>query len=121
MNWIEKIQKAWENRDQIAEGFYNTYIGCTEDIQKETDRRLLICRSNECGMYDQFGRSDKAVMKGSESCGSCGCVLPLKAACQSCNCALLDEGKTPLWTATMSHEQEKELGDIHYKKQFENK
>lgn len=121
MNLKEILSTAWKNRSQIAEGFYNTYINNTDQIKAEGEKRLGICRSNQCGFYDATGTSEKAVMKGSESCGSCGCVLSLKTACLSCSCALKDIEQPPLWDSILTPDQEKELNETIYHKQFEKK
>lgn len=126
MTLKEKIQKAWENRSQIAEGLYNTYINNTKEIYDIGEQRLAICRSNVCGLYDKDGSSEKAVLKGAESCGGCGCVLNLKKNCLHCQCYLGDINKEtgesygiPLWTAHMTEEQEQEIANIAYNKQQE--
>ena len=119
----EKIQLAWENKASIVEGLYNTYINNTKEIQDIAEERLAICRSNVCGLYDKDGSSEKAVLKGSESCAGCGCVLGLKKNCMSCQCYLGDIDPVtghprgiPQWTAHMTLEQEQEIANIAYQK-----
>lgn len=124
MSLIEKLKLAWENRGPIAEGFYNAYVSSSEEIKAEALRRLTICRSNKCGLHDPKGESDKAVFKGKESCGGCGCDLYAKCHAMSAHCFLKDLNdpeKPPLWDEVMTHEQEMTVNNIAYKKQFENK
>jgi len=119
MSLTEKLQTLWKNKSQIAEGFYNTYVSMSSEIEAEGNRRLEICRSNVCGLYDKDGSSEKAFKKGEESCGGCGCLINIKKNCMSCSCYLKDIGQTPLWEAVMTEEQQKEVDAIAYKKQFE--
>lgn len=128
MNLREKLQKAWENRNQIAEGFYNTYISHDQEIKEEAARRLAICQSNACGLWDSTGTSENLVVKGEGGCTLCGCNGKLKTAAMQVQCALGDNdpatGKpygTPLWLAVTTEEQEKEVNAIQYQKQFEQK
>lgn len=88
MNLREKFQKVWENRNQIAEGLYNAYISNSEEIKAEVNRRMEICKSNQCGYWDPEGKGDKIVLKGQPGCNACGCTAPAKQACMSCNCGL---------------------------------
>lgn len=90
MNWKEKLQAAWKNRDVIAEGFFNAFVTCGPEVKVEALRRLEICRSNKCGFHDPTGSSDAAVFKGKESCGGCGCDLYAKCHAMSANCFLRD-------------------------------
>lgn len=109
MTWKERLQTTWNNRHQIAEGFYNTYIASSEEIKQEAKRRMEICRTNQCGLYNPEGIDDnklKAIIPGSESCGGCGCVLEAKAHCMSCRCHLGDVEQMPLWDRVLTKEQE---------------
>lgn len=119
MNLREKFQKVWENRNQIAEGLYNAYISNSEEIKAEVNRRMEICKSNQCGYWDPEGKGDKIVLKGQPGCNACGCTAPAKQACMSCNCGLEAIGQTPLWTALMTTEQEQEIQKAVYEKQQE--
>lgn len=49
---------------------------CKTVDQAELDRRLEICRSNICGLYEADG----------ERCRSCGCFMNLKARAASEHC-----------------------------------
>lgn len=80
-----KLTNILKNIDKIVEGAYNNFVP-TELVKVVREKRLNICRSNKCGMYDPNGESENAIMKNTESCGSCGCVLTLKTACLSCSC-----------------------------------
>lgn len=120
----ELLQTAWKNKGQIMEGFYNAYVSANPDIKKEALARLEICRSNTCGFYDPKGESEKAVFKGKESCGGCGCDLYAKCHAMSAHCYLKDLNdpeRPPLWDSIMTVEQEVEINKIAYKKQFENR
>lgn len=124
MKLKEKIQKAWENKGTIIEGFYNAYIASNKEIKEEAIRRLEICRTNNCGFYNPKGLNNeymKAVFPGKESCGGCGCDAYAKCHAMSAHCFLKDIGKEPLWDSIMTHEQENEINKIAYQKQFENK
>jgi len=87
----EKLELAWKNRGVISEGFFNAYISSSQEIKNEALRRLEICRTNTCGLYDPQGKSEKAVFKGKESCGGCGCDLYAKTHAMSANCFLKDQ------------------------------
>ena len=121
-----KVKLAWENKEQIAEGLFNTYINNTKEIADIAEERIATCRSNVCGLYDKNGSSSKAVLPGAESCAGCGCVLNIKKNCMSCHCYLGDidpiTGKPygiPLWEAVMTAEQESTIHEIARKKQEE--
>lgn len=119
MTLKEKLEKAWKNRAQIAEGFFNTVIGCNAELEQEAQRRLKICESNVCGYYDT-GQSDKLVMQGIPGCTACGCRADLKVHCFSCDCSLkthVTPPQTPLWEALWDDEVEKHLAEESYKQQ----
>lgn len=120
MNLKDKLKLAWENRSQITEGFYNAYLSNSEEIKNEAIRRLDICRTNECGYHDQYGKSEKAVMKGRESCASCGCSLYEKAHSMSSYCPLRDLGQKPMWEELVTVEQEQEIQKIARQKYEES-
>ena len=100
---IKKIdwRDLWARRKQIIEGYYNTYLNFEQrqQIRQISEKRLAICRSNKCGLYDGDGSSPTAYVEGAESCGGCGCVLKEKTSCFSCECYLAEINKTPLWSA----------------------
>jgi hypothetical protein len=124
MNLKEILQTAWKNKGVIMEGFYNAYVSQSKEVKAEALRRLEICRTNQCGLYDPKGQSEKAVFKGKESCGGCGCDLYAKCHAMSAHCFLKDLGdldKEPLWDSLMTVEQEMEINKIAYKRQFENR
>jgi hypothetical protein len=87
----ELLQTAWKNKGQIMEGFYNAYVGASDEVKAEALRRLEICRTNQCGLHDPKGQSERAVFKGKESCGGCGCDLYAKAHAMSAHCYLKDQ------------------------------
>ena len=117
----ERLQKAWENRNQIIDGLYHTYITCKPELEQEAQRRLTICRANTCGMWDETGTSEKLVVKGYPGCTACGCKGDIKVHCFQCHCTLKDMGQEPLWDAVMTQEQANEINATEYRKQFENK
>ena len=124
MTLKERLQIAWKNKSQIAEGLYNAYIQCSPEIKAEYERRIVICRENKCQFYNPTGVNTgmlKAVVPGIESCGGCGCVLQGKTHLPSAYCWLKDIQQTPLWTELLTPAQDKELNAILYRKQFENK
>lgn len=77
--------QLWKKRGKIFEGIRNAVFK-REDIEAIAEKRLRICRSNRCGCYDPDGSSEAAVMKGTESCGSCGCKLSWKTRALSDGC-----------------------------------
>lgn len=94
------FQDLWKRRKQIIEGYFNRYLNFKnkKTIQDISNERLLICRSNICGLYDKDGTSELAYVKGAESCGGCGCMLAEKTSCLSCDCYLAEINQVPLWT-----------------------
>ena len=114
----EKLQTIWENKESIADGFYHAYIHCTPEIEAEAIKRLNLCRKNTCGLHDPNGTSEKAVLKGSESCAGCGCVLKAKTHSMSNHCWLKNIGQTPIWDAVLTEEQDKEMQELIYNNQF---
>jgi len=110
------------------EGFYNAYVSCNQEVKNEALRRLEICRTNQCSFHDPKGQSEKAVFKGKESCGGCGCDLYAKTHAMSAQCYLGDVDPAigeprgiSLWVPVMTQEQELEINKIAYNKQFENR
>jgi hypothetical protein len=112
MNLLEKLYKISKSKAKIIEGLKNK-IFKKEEVEEVAKERLEICRSNQCGFYDEKGISEMAVIPGIESCGACGCSLSLKTRCLSCRCGLEDvEGRIPLWENIISQEEEDELEKI---------
>ncbi len=91
MTLKETLQLAWNNRHQIADGFYNTYLSSKPHIQEEAARRKALCESNQCGYYDKEGKPETAAVPGKPACMICHCNIELKTACTYCWCALLDK------------------------------
>lgn len=121
MNLKETLQLAWNNRAQIADGLYNKFIEHREDIDKEAERRKAICESNVCGHYDPIGKPETSAIPGKPACDICHCNIAIKSYAMSVNCALEQIQKEPLWYAILTKEQEDELNEIKYRKQFEKK
>lgn len=118
MKLREKLQKAWENRSQIAEGFYNAYVSSNEEIKAEKERRITICESNVCGHYDAKGETEKVVLKGQPACAACGCNIPAKPAVMWLHCSLKELGQQPLWEAITTKEQDDEINKVQHQQQF---
>lgn len=119
MTLKEKFQKAWENRSEIAGALYNTYISSDAEIKEESARRRSICESNVCGYYDTEGKPENSVIPGKPSCSICMCNIVVKSNCRNCWCALKDINQSPLWEEMTTADQEKELNETIYYKQFE--
>jgi hypothetical protein len=121
MTLREKLQKAWDNRSQIAEGIYNTYLSLDPEIKAEAARRLEICQANTCGLWDSTGTSPKLVIQGKPGCTGCGCEGTYKVNCMKCWCSLKDIGQPPLWDAITTEEMDKEIAQKQWEEQFKNK
>lgn len=128
MKLRETIQKIWENKSEIAEGFYNRYLSMDKDIKEEAARRLTICKQNTCGYWDETGTHERLAIKGSPGCTGCGCNGEMKTNCMSCQCYLGDINpdtgqprSIPLWEAVLTDEQDKHIGQITYENQFKKK
>jgi hypothetical protein len=89
----------WKKRGKILEGITNALFK-KEDVEVVAEERLAICRSNVCGFHDPHGRSEAAVVKGAESCGSCGCKLSWKVR------ALSDACPEGFWEAVLTETEE---------------
>jgi hypothetical protein len=105
------ISKAWENRSKIWEGLRNKTFK-QSDVEELYEERIAICRSNKCGNYDPTGESEKAVFKGKESCGACGCRLDWKARSLSSTCGLEDIQQEPLWKAVVSEQEDLMIKEV---------
>lgn len=118
MELREKLRIAWENRHQIAEGFYNKYLSLDPDIRAEAARRKQICESNQCGHYDKDGKPENSILPGKPSCDICHCNIDIKVNCMQCWCALRDIQQPELWSPVITEEQEKHIAEIRYQEQF---
>lgn len=118
MTLKDKLETAWKNRSQIIDGLYHTFISCSPELEQEAQRRLSICKENTCGYWDESGQSDKLVIKGKSGCTACGCEGNYKVHCFSCDCSLKQLGLPPLWEAVITEEQDKEIKQKQYEKQF---
>jgi len=114
----EKLQKAWDNRASIADGFFHAYISCSPELEQEAQRRLAICKANTCGYWDETGTSDKLVEQGKPGCTGCGCEGMKKTHCFSCHCYLKDIGQEPLWDSVVTSEQENTANQKIWEQQF---
>lgn len=113
----EILQKAWENREQIAEGFYNAYISQDTEIKAEAERRMSICQ--KCEYYDVTGTKEIVVVKGQPACLLCGCNSSLMCHSMSSKCSVYKIGLSLRWDSVTNDEQEKAFNEVAYKKQFE--
>lgn len=104
----DSVIKLWKNKGQILEGITNS-IFKKEDVEEIANARHLICIANDCGYYDPGGKMESAYFPGEESCGACGCKMKWKLRSLSSNCGLTQVGKTPLWTAVITEEEETKL------------
>lgn len=95
------FQELWRRKWDILEGYFNRHLNFWDRlrINRIKNKRLFICRQNECGLYDPDGSSENAFVRGVESCGGCGCVLEEKTSCLGCSCYLAEINKVPKWTA----------------------
>lgn len=99
MNKGTNLIELWKKKGQIWEGIKNSVFK-REDAEAIADNRLAICRSNACGYHDPEGSSPAAIMKGAESCASCGCKLSWKTRALSDSCP---EGS---WKAVLTQTEE---------------
>jgi hypothetical protein len=79
--------ELWKKKDKIFEGIMHSVFK-REDVEAIAEKRLAICRSNTCGYHDPEGQSANAVLKGAESCASCGCKLAWKTRALSDGCPI---------------------------------
>jgi hypothetical protein len=95
------LKKIYEQRKLILEGIKNT-IFKKEVIEKIAAERMEICKTNECGSFDETG--DGCEVSGTQPCcsnhtGGCGCSLKLATRALSKDCpkkfweAVLEEGE----------------------------
>lgn len=99
MSYGISLIELWKKKDRIFEGIRNS-IFKREDVEAIAEKRLQICRSNACSFHDPLGQSQAAVMKGVESCASCGCKLAWKTR------ALSDGCPQGLWTPVLTDTEE---------------
>lgn len=124
MSWQkikENLKLAWDRRDQIAEGLYNTYLNHKPEIAEEAERRRKLCEEGTCGFYDGTGTNPRLVVKNQPGCVLCRCNINIKSNCMSCHCSLQDIGETPKWTELMTPDMEKEINEKNYLSQFNKK
>lgn len=121
MKLTEILKLAWENKEQIAEGFYNTYISMDKEREQEAQRRLRICESNQCGYYDKEGKPETSAIPGKPACSICHCNIELMTHSMSKTCSLKLIDKTPLWESVLTDEQERHVKQIEWENQFKKK
>lgn len=122
MKLKETLKLAWENKGKIAEGFYNTYISLDKEMEQEAQRRMAICESNQCGYYDKEGKPETSVIPGEPACSLCHCNIKMLVHTMSSDCAIkkMDIGEG-YWDAITTNEQEMEVGQQKWEKQFQNR
>lgn len=79
------VGEIYKNRSNIIAGVVNSIIK-QSNIESLAQKRIAICRTNVCGFHDPNGTSEKAVVKGSESCAECGCKLAWKTRAPGDKC-----------------------------------
>lgn len=104
----QTVKYIWQHRKQILEGLHNK-VFLAKQTRKIADDRLAICRANTCGYYDKEGKSEMAIVKGTESCAGCGCNLEVKSHCLSCSCFLEELKLKPLWDKLLTTEEEEKI------------
>ena len=96
---LNKLIKAWGNRDAIFKGIKNR-VFVKEDVEQIAAIRWDIC--SKCELFDTKG--DSCAMPGTAPCcRDCGCILQLKVRSLSSFCP---KGK---WAAFMDESVEDEL------------
>lgn len=98
----QNIIRLWKQRNQILEGIRNS-IFKKEDVEEIASERLSICRTNTCQHHDPTGTSEAAFVKGSESCGHCGCKLSFATRSLSYACPL------GFWEAVLTETEDAHL------------
>lgn len=116
MKLKDKLQKVWENKALIAEGFYNEYISSDKGIKDEIERRRAICRG--CEYYDGTGTKEIIVVKGQPGCLLCGCNITMLSASMAAQCSTPKIGLKARWEPLLTEEQEKHIQEIQYHNQF---
>lgn len=119
MTLSEKLQKIWDNKEQIAEGWYNRYISHNPEIKEEAQKRIEICK--KCEYNDETGQAEIIVLKGQAGCMLCGCNRSALCHAMSKQCSADLIGLKPRWTAILTEDQEKEINQKEYEEQFKNR
>ena len=105
---MKKLSNIWKNKWKILQGIRYTWFP-NKYVEKIAEIRTKVCESNQCGFYNKAGDLPIVVVKGSPSCGQCGCRISYKSRSLSAWCSLKEEGKYPLWDAELTEEQEKKF------------
>lgn len=103
-----KIKVIWKNKHKIITGIWNSWFPSLF-VKRVANRRIKICRSNQCGHYDAHGESSKCYVAYSECCDACGCKLKWATHSLSKTCGLVELGEEPLWKAEMTEKEEQEF------------
>lgn len=72
-------------------------------------KRIAICKTNQCGLYDPTGEGKICMSKVGGCCLGCGCGGTYKTHSLSSYCTLKDQGKYPLWDAELTEEEERKF------------
>lgn len=94
----QRILKIWKDKWKILEGIWNFICG-TKRKKEIAEARIDLCRLNKCGLYDKYGQSPNAYVKGAETCAGCGCSLALKTMSMMESCTLQELGQIPMWVS----------------------
>ncbi len=121
MKLLETLKLAWENKDAIAEGFYNTYLSMDKEMHEEAERRKAICESNICGHYDAEGKVETSAIPGKPACSICHCNTELMVHTMSKVCSLKMIEQEPLWAAVTTNDMELHVGQKKWEQQFKKK
>lgn len=101
----DKIKIIWKSRSKIFNGIWHSLFPSAY-VERVASERLKACRTNTCGFYDKEGVMEKTIVKGSESCGNCGCVLKYKIRSLSSSCPMTELGYKGYWEARMTEFEE---------------
>ncbi len=105
---MKKLLTIWKNKWKIVEGIRYTWFP-NKYVEAIAQKRVAICKTNQCGHYEEKGVSDICVKKGSGCCNLCGCNDFYKGRSLSSACSLKEQGKYPLWDVEMTEEEEKKF------------
>jgi hypothetical protein len=105
-NWkgLAMLSKIWKNKGKILEGVWNSWFPSAY-VERVAKKRESLCR--RCLLYDRFGESKKAVIKGAPACSVCGCRISYLTRSLSSECSLSEDGGVPMWRAEMTEEEER--------------
>lgn len=121
MKLLETLKLAWENKDDIGEGFYNKYLSLDKEMKAVAEERKSVCESNICKHYDQEGKAETSAIPGKPACDICHCNIDLMCHAMFKTCSLERLGELPLWTAVTTNDMELHVGQKKWEQQFKKK